>query len=126
MRVASRRLRAAMDVSADCFPAKWFRPLHKSAKEITSALGEVRDRDVQLEEFAKLRKRASAPERQGIDRLTARLEAERATALDEMIAYLTKLQASRVRKESRRRFPRDRNVKLTRAGKGARKKGSRR
>jgi hypothetical protein len=48
VRVASRRLRAAMDVAVECFPAGWYRPLHKSAKEITGALGEVRDRDVLL------------------------------------------------------------------------------
>ncbi|MGE3798342.1 MAG: CHAD domain-containing protein, partial [Thermomicrobiales bacterium] len=49
MRVASRRLRAAMDVSVDAFPSGWYRALHKKAKAITSELGLVRDCDVQIE-----------------------------------------------------------------------------
>ena len=49
VRVASRRLRAAMDIAAPAFPGKWYKPLHRTAKEITGALGEVRDRDVLLE-----------------------------------------------------------------------------
>ena len=126
VRVASRRLRAAMDISDDSFPKQWYRPLHKTAKDVTSALGKVRDRDVQLEAFAKLWRRASAAERQGIDRLTARLEAERATAVDEMIAYLTKLDGSNAKRKSKRRFPRNVDVKPVRSGKAARKKGSRR
>ena len=63
VRVSSRRLRAAMDVSTDCFPARWYRPLHKTAKEITQALGEVRDRDVLLDALAKARAAATATER---------------------------------------------------------------
>ena len=122
VRVASRRLRAAMDVSSECFPDKWFRPLQKTAKEITSALGEVRDRDVQLEEFAKQRKRASADERLGIDRLTARIKSERTTAVEEMIRYLTALKDSDARNESKRRFAKDDEPTRIRPNSGSKKK----
>ena len=107
LRVASRRLRAAMDVSTDCFPAKWFNPLHKRARAITSALGTVRDHDVQLEQFAKLRRRANAAERQGIDLLTSKIERERARAREEMADFLSRIESSNLRKTSKRRFPID-------------------
>ena len=105
VRVASRRLRAAMDVAADAFPKPWYRSLHQTAKAITKALGEVRDRDVMLAALAKERKRAKAAERAGIDRLIVRVEREREQARAEMIAFLADLDAREIREESRRRFP---------------------
>src|SRR3989337_187719 len=68
-RVASRRLRAAMDVAADSFPEEWYRELHAIAKAITSELGEVRDRDVMLAFLTAEREGVSPNERVGIDRL---------------------------------------------------------
>lgn len=88
VRVASRRLRAAMDVATDCFPAAWYRPLHQAAKEITGALGEVRDRDVLLEALAAERAAAPAAEWPGVDRLVERIERERVVARAEMEAFL--------------------------------------
>lgn len=96
VRVASRRLRAAMDVAVDCFPKSWYRPLHRTAKKITSALGEVRDRDVLLEALAEERAQAPAAERPGIDRLIDRIERERVAARVEMEAFLTDLLKSDV------------------------------
>jgi triphosphatase len=88
VRVASRRLRAAMDVAVACFPASWYAPLHRVAKEITGALGEVRDRDVMIESLTRSRKKAPAAEHPGIDRLIARLERERDAAREEMVRFL--------------------------------------
>jgi CHAD domain-containing protein len=104
VRVASRRLRAAMDVAVDCFPRSWYRPLHQTAKEITSALGEVRDRDVLLEALAEERAQAPAPERPGIDRLINRIERERVAARVEMEAFLTELLVGDVPRAVVRRF----------------------
>lgn len=104
VRVASRRLRAAMDVAVDCFPKSWYRPLHRTAKEITSALGEVRDRDVLLEALVKERAGAPPPERPGIDRLIHRIERERVAARVEMEVFLTELLASDVPREVVARF----------------------
>jgi CHAD domain-containing protein len=106
VRVASRRLRAAMDVAVDCFPAKWYRPLHQLAKEITSALGAVRDRDVLLESLERQREAAAPGERPGIDRLIARLSRERDEARREMVAFLTGLAERGVAAETARRFGR--------------------
>jgi CHAD domain-containing protein len=105
VRVASRRLRAAMDVAAPAFPAAWYKPLHKLAKDITSELGAVRDRDVMIDYFTTQREQAPPNERPGIDRLIARIEDERAAARVEMNAFLSELAARDMRDETRRRFP---------------------
>ncbi len=104
VRVASRRLRAAMDVAADAFSAGWYRPLHREAKEITSELGEVRDRDVQIEFLLQEREIASPGDRVGIDRLINRLEREREDARAEMLEYLSGLERRQIREETARRF----------------------
>jgi CHAD domain-containing protein len=49
MRVATRRLRAAMEVFEPCFPRKRYRKALKRVKRLADALGERRDRDVQIE-----------------------------------------------------------------------------
>lgn len=104
VRVASRRLRAAMDVAIDCFPASWYRPLHVAAKEITGALGEVRDRDVLLEALAKERNAAPPPERPGIERLMERVDLERVLARAEMETFLGALAERGIPAEAARRF----------------------
>ena len=104
VRVASRRLRAAMDVATECFPAGWYRPLHETAKAITGALGEVRDRDVLLEALAAEREAAPAAERPGLDRLIERIERERTGARAEMDAFLAGVLARGVPQEAARRF----------------------
>lgn len=104
VRVASRRLRAAMDVAVECFPASWYRPLHRAAKEVTGALGEVRDRDVLIEFFAAEHLKAPAEEWPGLDRLIARIERERAAARVEMKTFFANLAARGVPREAGRRF----------------------
>lgn len=104
VRVASRRLRAAMDVAVDAFPAAWYRPLHRVAKEITGALGEVRDRDVLLAFLEDERAGAPSVERAGIDRLVARVTRERDAARAEMVAFLAGLDERGVAAEAARRF----------------------
>jgi CHAD domain-containing protein len=51
MRVATRRLRAAMEVFATCFPAKEHARLLKEVKRLADALGARRDPDVAIEEL---------------------------------------------------------------------------
>jgi hypothetical protein len=104
VRVASRRLRAAMDTAAPVFPQGWYRPLHRAAKEITGALGEVRDRDVLLEALRADREAAPLAEHPGIDRLIDRIEGERIEARARMEDFLNELQAGPLSKEVERRF----------------------
>ena len=104
VRVASRRLRAAMDIAAPLFTRRWYKALHRTAKEITGALGEVRDRDVLLEALQAGRDAAPLAEHPGIDRLMDRIERERAAARVEMERYLRELLAGPLPKEIERRF----------------------
>jgi len=104
VRVASRRLRAAMDIAEPAFPGKWYKPLHKTAKEITGALGEVRDRDVLLEALHADRSAAPLTEHPGIDRLIGRVERERAAARAQMERFLHQLVDSPLQGELERRF----------------------
>jgi hypothetical protein len=104
VRVASRRLRAAMDVSAPAFPRRWYTPLHRAARDITSALGEVRDRDVLLEALRADWPTAPLAEHPGIDRLIDRIESERAAARIEMERFLQQLLNGPLRNEVERRF----------------------
>src|SRR5688572_21970759 len=48
MRVASRRLRAALEVFAAAFPKQEHRAVLKDVKELADALGERRDPDVAI------------------------------------------------------------------------------
>ena len=49
MRVATRRLRAALEIFEPCFPRKRHRKALKQVKALADALGERRDRDVAIE-----------------------------------------------------------------------------
>jgi len=126
VRVASRRLRAAMDVAPACFPRKWYRPLHKTAKAITRALGEVRDRDVLLEALARERDGASDTARPGIDYLITGLKRERKQARKAMLRFLATLESERIPKETRRRFPRAKGGKKGKPADARRRKQGRR
>ncbi len=104
VRVASRRLRAAMDIAAPVFAQGWYAALHRTAKEITGALGEVRDRDVLLEAIREDRESAPLAEHPGIDRLIDRVERERADARIDMERYLQALLEGPLRGDIERRF----------------------
>ncbi len=55
MRVASRRLRAVLEIFERAFPAERWRPVLEEVKALADALGERRDPDVQLAYFEGLR-----------------------------------------------------------------------
>ena len=48
MRVASRRIRAALPLFVNCFPKKSYKKWLKEIKEVTRTLGSARDTDVQI------------------------------------------------------------------------------
>jgi len=94
MRVASRRLRAVMDVSADCFP-KQYRYFHQTVKQLTDALGGVRDCDVMREALMTYRDQRPAAERPAINRLLQTLKTERDVRRLEMLAFFQRLDDER-------------------------------
>src|SRR3954447_24254590 len=54
MRVATRRLRAVMEIFAPAFPRKQHRALLDEVKALADALGERRDRDVAIDALGKI------------------------------------------------------------------------
>ncbi|HVC79013.1 MAG TPA: CHAD domain-containing protein [Chloroflexota bacterium] len=109
MRVASRRLRAALEAFRDCFPRSEYRPVEKMARALTHGLGVVRDLDVLMAEARRLAAKATPEEYAGIELLIAHLEGERAKARPAMLKVLDELRERgfRHRVLSLARNPRD-------------------
>jgi CHAD domain-containing protein len=95
MRVGSRRLRAAMDVATECFPAKRYRYYHQTVKQLTDVLGGVRDCDVLRETLLAYRETRPAAERQAVNRMLHGLRQERDARRLEMLAFFERLDDER-------------------------------
>ena len=92
MRVTSRRLRAAMDNFAACFPEKPFKKQYKKVKSITQTLGAVRDLDVLIARFEKELSTLPEAEQADIRRLIAHLQQEHKDAQKPMLTLFAKLE----------------------------------
>ncbi|MFI5028101.1 MAG: CHAD domain-containing protein [Solirubrobacterales bacterium] len=88
MRVATRRLRAAMEVFRSCFPRKPYRRAMKPLKALADALGERRDRDVAIDFLRGFLAEAPAGDRGRLEILIARLRDEQRRANDELAPLL--------------------------------------
>lgn len=88
MRVASRRLVAAMRVFEEAFPTGEYARLLKEARRVTRLLGAVRDLDVLIDYYATLARRVKAPEALGIAYLSAALGRSRKKARRPMLEAL--------------------------------------
>ncbi|HEX8745035.1 MAG TPA: CHAD domain-containing protein [Thermoleophilaceae bacterium] len=80
MRVATRRLRAALELFAVCFPKGQHRKALREVKRLADALGERRDPDVAIEGFEKVRAALPAADRAGIGALIDELRERQAGA----------------------------------------------
>jgi len=80
MRVATRRLRAALEVFAPCFPKAEHKRVLKEVKEIADALGERRDRDVAIASLSSFAEQMPTPDRPGIASLVERFAGEQQAA----------------------------------------------
>ncbi|MFA7304326.1 MAG: CHAD domain-containing protein [Methanoregula sp.] len=97
MRVASRRLRAALPLFAPCFSEKKFRSWVLEIKKITRALGEARDLDVQiefLEEYIQ-RRPHDPPGTEPSPALVPVPESEKSTPPDAILLLVSRLQQRR-------------------------------
>jgi len=93
MRVATRRLRSALEVFAVCFPRKRHRRALRDVKALADALGERRDPDVAVARLRALAEALHPADRPGVEGLAAELAGEReeanrtlAAALDDVAA----------------------------------------
>jgi CHAD domain-containing protein len=106
MRVASRRLRAAMPLFGLCFPEKKYDTWLDEVRQITRVLGAARDIDVQVAFLKKFRKRTLAHQKSpagrvkaqgtplvpGIDYLLADLKTQRTSLQKDVIASVERLE----------------------------------
>jgi CHAD domain-containing protein len=80
MRVATRRLRAALEVFEPCFPAKPYAETLRDVKRLADGLGDRRDRDVAIAAMHGFSDQMAAPDRRGISSLIETLREEQAEA----------------------------------------------
>ncbi|HEY1594566.1 MAG TPA: CHAD domain-containing protein [Thermoleophilaceae bacterium] len=78
MRVATRRLRAALEIFAPCFPKSEHKELLREVKKLADALGERRDPDVQIDALLTLKAELGQGERAGVNGLVAEIRARQA------------------------------------------------
>lgn len=89
MRVASRRLRAAMELFRPCFPKKRYKAAIKPLKALAEALGERRDRDVAIAFLLEFMAEAPSGDRGRLEILVAKLVAEQREANEALARHLT-------------------------------------
>ena len=102
MRVASRKLRAAIDASNGVFTRKPERRLRSQVRRLTRALGAVRDGDVLIGDMQ--RRLADGGSHPGLDRLIERLDQRRKTDRARLISLLDEMDTSGFRDDSQTIF----------------------
>jgi CHAD domain-containing protein len=90
MRVASRRLRAAMEIFEPCFPRKPFRAALREVKAIADALGERRDRDVSILALEKFGGALPTADRRGVAAMIDELRSEQSLANERLAPFVNK------------------------------------
>jgi CHAD domain-containing protein len=115
MRVASRRLRAALPLFESCFPQKKYRIWMQELKKITRALGDARDTDVQIAFLLRLEEKKAQQNKTDVrssalpvfstndltDILLTRLQKKRAKLQDVVITALEHLEKSGIPEDMR-------------------------
>ena len=95
MRVATRRLRAVLEIYAPCFPPKALRDVLRDVKALADALGERRDPDVQLAALGSSPRRVKDADRPGVEVFAERVRAEQGQGNEALAAALAELERDR-------------------------------
>jgi CHAD domain-containing protein len=96
MRVATRRLRAALEVFGTCFPKKRHRKALAEVKDLADCLGGRRDPDVMIERLHELEARLTREDRPGIESLVEELCADQEEANSRLADALTNAREGRL------------------------------
>lgn len=96
MRVATRRLRAALEVFARCFPKKEHKQLLREVKKLADALGERRDPDVAIASLERIAADLGDEARPGIEGLAEDFRAEQERGNAELAAALEQVREARL------------------------------
>src|SRR3954464_8604692 len=97
MRVATRRLRAALEIFERCFPRKEFKRTLKEVKSLADTLGERRDPDVHIEELERIAAALTREDARGIRSLEAELRAQQQGANEALAAKLREIEETGLR-----------------------------
>jgi CHAD domain-containing protein len=89
MRVATRRLRAALEIFEPCFPAGPYAEALGEVKAIADALGERRDRDVTIVALERFGDGLASPDRPGVSGLIGEIRAEQAEANTQLEPFVS-------------------------------------
>lgn len=92
MRVATRRLRAVLEIYEPCFSRSRLRPLMRDVKELADALGARRDPDVELLALEQFAASVGPDERAGVELFIARTRAEQAEGNERLAAALARIE----------------------------------
>lgn len=92
MRVATRRLRAALELFRPCFPRKPYRRAIRPLKALGAALGERRDRDVAIGSLLGFVAVVPTGDRGRLEILIAKLREEQVRANDALAVFLAEEQ----------------------------------
>ncbi|MDX6608419.1 MAG: exopolyphosphatase / guanosine-5-triphosphate,3-diphosphate pyrophosphatase [Solirubrobacterales bacterium] len=98
MRVATRRLRAALEVFESCFPRKRHRKALKKVKALADALGERRDADVETVLLEGLVDEAAEADRGALLALVEGLRVRQREANEELAPYVAAKHLKKLRR----------------------------
>ena len=94
MRVATRRLRAVLEIFAPCFPKALHRDVLRDVKALADALGERRDPDVHIAALDAFAAGAKPSSRAGVRLLAGRFRNEQAAANKRLAQALEQAEAT--------------------------------
>jgi CHAD domain-containing protein len=102
MRVATRRLRAAMEVFEPCFSHKPWRKALRQVKALADALGERRDRDVAIEFLEQFATETAGDDSCALADLIADLREEQRRANQELRPFVAPKRLKKLRRRLRK------------------------
>jgi CHAD domain-containing protein len=97
MRVATRRLRAAMEIFAPAFPKKEHKRTLREVKALADALGERRDPDVHIAELERIAAVLTREDARGIRSLEDELRAKQAAGNEALAEKLRAIEETGLR-----------------------------
>ncbi len=98
MRVATRRLRAALEVFEACFPRKRHRKALKRVKALADALGVRRDLDVEIELLEGLANEVAGEDREALRVLIGDLRSRQQQANDDLAPFVAGKRLKKLRR----------------------------
>jgi CHAD domain-containing protein len=99
MRVATRRLRAALEIFESCFPHKRHRKALKKVKALADALGERRDADVEIALLEGLVDEAAEADQGALRDLIEELRVRQTEANESLAPYVAPKRLKKLRRQ---------------------------